>query len=108
MSTPPPFPPRPRPPYALVFQVGVVFGSPDVTTGGMALRFYSSVRLEVRKGQAIKSNGEMVGTKVRPPVGCSMSPPARNASSEQGWKPYRLIVTSTPSMGYRMLYTARS
>lgn len=31
----------------------------------MALRFYSSVRLEVRKGQAIKSNGEMVGTKVR-------------------------------------------
>ncbi|CAN0471451.1 unnamed protein product, partial [Scytosiphon promiscuus] len=47
------------------FQVGVIFGSPDVTTGGMALRFYSSVRLEVRKGQAIKSNGEMVGTKVR-------------------------------------------
>lgn len=49
----------------LIFQVGVIFGSPDVTTGGMALRFYSSVRLEVRKGQAIKSNGEMVGTKVR-------------------------------------------
>lgn len=46
-------------------KVGVIFGSPDVTTGGMALRFYSSVRLEVRKGQAIKSNGEMVGTKVK-------------------------------------------
>ncbi|CAN0011701.1 unnamed protein product, partial [Ectocarpus sp. 12 AP-2014] len=46
-------------------KVGVVFGSPDVTSGGMALRFYSSVRLEVRKGQAIKQNGEMIGTKVK-------------------------------------------
>lgn len=43
----------------------MVFGSADVTTGGMALRFYSSVRLEVRKGQAIKANGELVGTQVR-------------------------------------------
>eukprot|EP00903_Cladosiphon_okamuranus_P017895 g16468.t1 len=46
-------------------KVGVVFGSPDVTSGGMALRFYASVRMEVRKGQAIKQNGEMVGTKVK-------------------------------------------
>ncbi|CAB1110014.1 unnamed protein product [Ectocarpus sp. CCAP 1310/34] len=46
-------------------KVGVVFGSPDVTSGGMALRFYSSVRLEVRKGQAIKQNGEIIGTKVK-------------------------------------------
>eukprot|EP00752_Nemacystus_decipiens_P006011 g5429.t1 len=46
-------------------KVGVVFGSPDVTSGGMALRFYSSVRMEVRKGQVIKHNGEMVGTKVK-------------------------------------------
>ncbi|CAM9328696.1 unnamed protein product [Ascophyllum nodosum] len=46
-------------------KVGVVFGSADVTTGGMALRFYASVRLEVRKGQQIKSNGEIVGTKVK-------------------------------------------
>lgn len=45
--------------------MGVIFGSPDVTSGGMALRFYSSVRMEVRKGQPIKQNGELVGTKAR-------------------------------------------
>ncbi|CAM9542130.1 unnamed protein product [Chrysoparadoxa australica] len=42
-------------------KVGVVFGNPEVTAGGTALRFYCSVRLEVRKGQQIKRDGAPVG-----------------------------------------------
>ena len=46
-------------------KVGVMFGSPEVTTGGRALKFYSSIRLDVRKGEAIKSNGEIIGTRTK-------------------------------------------
>ena len=44
-----------------------MFGNPETTTGGRALKFYSSVRLDVRKGELIKANNENVGarTKVR-------------------------------------------
>ncbi|CAM9566603.1 unnamed protein product [Scytosiphon promiscuus] len=64
-------------------KVGVIFGSPDVTSGGMALRFYSSVRLEVRKGQAIKQNGEMIGTKVKVKVAKNkLAPPFGKAEMD--------------------------
>ncbi len=43
-------------------KVGIVYGSPEVTTGGRALKFYASVRIDVRKGHAIESNGETIGT----------------------------------------------
>ena len=48
-------------------KIGVVFGNPETTTGGQALKFYSSVRLEVRRMAAIKTGGEAVGhrTKVK-------------------------------------------
>jgi recombination protein RecA len=48
-------------------KIGIMFGNPETTTGGMALRFYASVRLDVRRIQAIKSGGEVTGnrTKVR-------------------------------------------
>lgn len=46
-------------------KVGVMFGNPEVTTGGRALKFYSSVRLDVRKGEAIKVNGEIIGTRTK-------------------------------------------
>lgn len=46
-------------------KVGVMFGSPEVTTGGRALKFYSSVRLDVRKIDVIKSGGERVGNRTR-------------------------------------------
>lgn len=48
-------------------KIGVMFGNPEVTTGGIALKFYSSVRLEVRKGEQIKEGENSVGnrTKVR-------------------------------------------
>ena len=48
-------------------KVGIVYGNPEVTTGGRALKFYSSLRLEVRKGEAIKQGTEILGnlTKVK-------------------------------------------
>lgn len=44
-------------------KVGVIYGSPEVTTGGRALKFYSSVRIDIRKGEIIKRNNEIVGIK---------------------------------------------
>jgi len=49
-------------------KVGVMFGNPEVTTGGRALRFYTSVRLEIRRQEAIKVNGEVVGNKTKAKV----------------------------------------
>lgn len=46
-------------------KVGVMFGSPETTTGGRALKFYASVRLDVRKIDSIKTNGDVVGNKTR-------------------------------------------
>ena len=45
-------------------KVGVMFGNPETTTGGRALKFYASVRLEVRKGEAIKIGNDIMGNKV--------------------------------------------
>ncbi len=45
-------------------KIGVMFGSPETTPGGRALKFYASVRLDVRKGEAIKNGTEMIGNKV--------------------------------------------
>lgn len=46
-------------------KVGVTYGSPEVTTGGRALKFYSSVRLDVRRGESIKSGSEILGNSTR-------------------------------------------
>jgi recombination protein RecA len=46
-------------------KIGVMFGNPETTTGGMALRFYASVRLDIRRIQAIKDSGEVVGNRTR-------------------------------------------
>lgn len=46
-------------------KIGVMFGNPETTTGGRALKFYSSVRLEVRRVESIKVGGEVVGNHVR-------------------------------------------
>lgn len=46
-------------------KVGVMFGNPETTTGGRALKFYSSVRLDVRRVEAIKQSGEMIGNHTR-------------------------------------------
>ena len=46
-------------------KVGVMFGNPETTTGGRALKFYSSVRLDVRRTESLKQSGEVVGNHVR-------------------------------------------
>ena len=46
-------------------KVGVVYGNPEVTTGGRALKFYSSVRMDVRKKEAIKNGDEVIGTRTK-------------------------------------------
>jgi recombination protein RecA len=46
-------------------KIGVMFGNPETTTGGMALRFYASVRLDIRRIQAIKEGGEVTGNRTR-------------------------------------------
>ncbi len=46
-------------------KVGVLFGNPETTTGGRALKFYSSVRMDIRRIEAIKANGEVVGNRTR-------------------------------------------
>jgi recombination protein RecA len=44
-------------------KIGVMYGSPETTTGGMALKFYASVRLDVRRVEAIKAGGEIIGSR---------------------------------------------
>lgn len=46
-------------------KVGVMFGNPETTTGGRALKFYSSVRLDVRRTESLKQSGEVIGNHVR-------------------------------------------
>ena len=61
-------------------KVGVMFGNPETTTGGRALKFYASVRLDIRGGQAIKNGEEVIGkqTKVKV-VKNKVAPPFRRA-----------------------------
>ena len=49
-------------------KVGVIYGSPEVTPGGRALKFYSSVRIDIRRTETLKQNGEMIGSRTRAKV----------------------------------------
>ena len=61
-------------------KVGVMFGNPETTTGGRALKFYSSVRLDVRRVESLKANGEVIGNHVRVKVVKNkVAPPFREA-----------------------------
>jgi recombination protein RecA len=61
-------------------KIGVMFGNPETTTGGMALKFYASVRLDVRRIQAIKESNEVVGARTRVRVTKNkVAPPFREA-----------------------------
>jgi recombination protein RecA len=71
---------------ALVFtnqlrmKIGVMFGNPETTTGGNALKFYASVRLDIRRMQSIKTNAEVVGNHVKVRVTKNkVAPPFREA-----------------------------
>lgn len=62
-------------------KVGVMFGNPEVTPGGRALKFYSSVRLEIRKGEQIKLGTDIVGSKANiKVVKNKMAPPFKTCS----------------------------
>ncbi len=61
-------------------KVGIMFGNPETTTGGRALKFYSTIRLEVRKGEAIKQGTEIIGNRVKIKVAKNkVAPPFRTA-----------------------------
>lgn len=62
-------------------KVGIMFGNPETTTGGRALKFYSSIRLEVRRGEQLKQGTDIIGNKVNiKVVKNKMAPPFKVAS----------------------------
>mgnify|MGYP000703525712 CR=1 FL=1 len=64
----------------LRFKTGVFLGNPETSTGGMALRFYASVRIDLRRVRAVKSNGEVIGARIRATVKKNkVAPPYRSA-----------------------------
>ena len=64
-------------------KIGVFYGNPETTTGGRALKFYASVRLDVRKSEAIKNGSEIIGNKVNVKVVKNkVAPPFKSAQVE--------------------------
>ena len=61
-------------------KIGVIYGNPETTTGGRALKFYASVRIDVRKGESIKNGSEIIGSRTRAKVVKNkVAPPFREA-----------------------------
>ena len=61
-------------------KIGVVYGNPETTPGGLALKYYSSVRIDVRRIETLKANGEMIGNRTRAKVVKNkVAPPFREA-----------------------------
>ena len=64
----------------LRLKIGIMFGNPETTSGGLALKFYASVRMDVRKTETLKKNNQVVGTRVRVKiVKNKMAPPFKDA-----------------------------
>ncbi len=61
-------------------KIGVIYGNPETTTGGRALKFYASVRIDIRKAETLKNGSEMIGTRTRAKVVKNkVAPPFREA-----------------------------
>ena len=64
-------------------KVGVIYGNPETTPGGRALKFYASVRLDIRRSEVIKNGSEMIGNKVKVRVVKNkVAPPFKTATLE--------------------------
>jgi recombination protein RecA len=64
----------------LRMKIGVLFGNPETTSGGRALKFYAAVRLDIRRMEAIKAGGEVIGNRTRVRVKKNkVAPPFRTA-----------------------------
>src|SRR5881392_1739161 len=63
-------------------KIGVMFGNPETTTGGNALKFYASVRLDIRRMAQIKDGEEAIGNRVKIKVVNKVAPPFRSAECD--------------------------
>jgi recombination protein RecA len=64
-------------------KIGVMFGNPETTTGGRALKFYATIRMEVRKSEAIKSGSDVIGNKVNVKIAKNkVAPPFKTCQVE--------------------------
>ena len=90
-------------------KVGVIYGNPEVTTGGRALKFYASVRIDIRKGEAIKEGDQIKGNTVKVKiVKNKVAPPFKNCEVDliygEGFSKYDEVLDMALQFGFAKKY----